>query len=206
MVYQDKGSKMQMNTTGYLNANKNALQNSTLYNNSEKLSQKQPQQKEELTAQEHIEKSAVEVSLSMNAQIVLFSMNSGDKIKDNTSAQKDILSFLSGESISEDFNLKNTGYEGKPITELSVEEATELIDDDGFFGIEKTSQRVANFVFNFSGDDIELLEKGREGIVTGYNEAQEMWSGELPQISVDTQAKTLELIDARIAELKDQNK
>ncbi len=197
---------MQMNTTGYLNANKNALQNSTLYNNSEKLSQKQPQQKEELTAQEHIEKSAVEVSLSMNAQIVLFSMNSGDKIKDNTSAQKDILSFLSGESISEDFNLKNTGYEGKPITELSVEEATELIDDDGFFGIEKTSQRVANFVFNFSGDDIELLEKGREGIVTGYNEAQEMWSGELPQISVDTQAKTLELIDARIAELKDQNK
>ena len=194
---------MQMNTTGYLNANKNALQNSTLHNNSEKLSQKQPQQKEEPTAQEYIEKSAVEVSLSMNAQIVLFSMNSGDKIKDNTSAQKDILSFLSGESISEDFNLKNTGYEGKPITELSAGEATELIGNDGFFGIEKTSQRVADFVFNFSGDAIELLEKGREGIVTGYNEAQEMWGGELPQISVDTQAKTLELIDARIAELKD---
>jgi hypothetical protein len=29
-----------------------------------------------------------------------------------------------------------------------------------------------------------------------------MWGGELPEISYKTQAKTLELIDAKIAELK----
>ena len=29
-----------------------------------------------------------------------------------------------------------------------------------------------------------------------------MWGGELPEISYKTQARTLELIDARIAELK----
>ncbi|HAT86511.1 MAG TPA: enoyl-CoA hydratase, partial [Rhizobiales bacterium] len=32
--------------------------------------------------------------------------------------------------------------------------------DDGFFGITQTSDRVANFVFSFSGDDIELLLTG----------------------------------------------
>ena len=107
-----------------------------------------------------------------------------------------------GKSNDKSFNLSNTGYEGKPITELSTDEATALISENGFFGVSQTSQRVANFVLSFSGDDLEKLEKGREGIIKGFEEAQEMWGGELPQISYDTQAKTLELIDAKIAELK----
>jgi len=32
-----------------------------------------------------------------------------------------------------------------------------------------------------------------------------MWGGELPQISHDTQAETLALIDARIAEIKGES-
>lgn len=187
---------MQINSNGYTQANEKALQNATVQQNSNSGKDKK------LSIEEQIEKSAVEVSLSMNAQIILFSMDAGDKIKNNTDAQKSILDFLSGNSDNENFNLANTGYEGKPITKLSVDEANDLISDEGFFGISKTSQRVADFVFNFSGDDLEKLEKGREGIVRGFEEAQEMWGGELPQISYDTQAKTLDLIDAKIAELK----
>lgn len=100
-------------------------------------------------------------------------------------------------------SLKDIGYEGKPITELTTGEATELISEEGFFGIEQTSQRVANFVFNFSGEDLEILEQGREGIVQGFEEAKKMWGDELPQISHDTQAKTLELIDLKIQEIRD---
>lgn len=187
---------MQITSNGYTQANEKALQNATLQQNSSSDKDKK------LTLEEQLEKSAVEVSLSMNAQIILFSMNASDKIKDNTEAQKSILNFLSGNSDDSSFNLANTGYEGKPITELTSDEATALISDNGFFGITQTSQRVADFVLNFSGDDLEKLEKGREGIIQGFEDAQKMWGGELPQISYDTQAKTLELIDAKIAELK----
>ncbi|MEA1914045.1 MAG: hypothetical protein U9N30_01900, partial [Campylobacterota bacterium] len=181
---------MQVGGNGYDNANANALSNAMMHKDGEKLGK----ETDSSSVEDQINKSAVEVSISMNAQIVLFSMNSGDLVKDNTLAQQNVLSFLSGAEVDGQLSLKDLGYEGKPITELSVSEATALIGDDGFFGIEQTSQRVADFVFNFSGDDIELLEKGREGIVQGFNEAQEMWGGDLPQISHDTQAKTLELI------------
>ncbi len=193
---------MQIGSNGYENANINGLKNAMMHQNNGKLEKSEENSSKELSVEEQISKSAVEVSISMNAQIVLFSMNSGDQIKDNTSAQKDILSFLSGTNVSDDFNLANTGYDGKPITELSADEATELIGDNGFFGIDQTSQRVADFVFAFSSDDVSILEKGREGIVQGFEEAEKMWGGKLPEISYVTQAKTLELIDEKIAELK----
>ena len=55
----------------------------------------------------------------------------------------------------EDFQnfLQDIGYNGKPIAELSKEEAAELVSEDGFFGIEKTAQRIADFVINGSGND-----------------------------------------------------
>jgi hypothetical protein len=193
---------MQIGTTGYEKANLNALQNANINPQENKeLNTNQKGQKEP-SLEEQINKSAVEVSLSMGAQIILLMMDSQQKASSNTSAQKDILDFLSGKKVSEDFNLANTGYTGKPITELTKEEATELVGDDGFFGIEKTANRVADFVFSFSGDDLEKLEAGRKGIVQGFEDAQKMWGGELPEISHKTQAKTLELIDAKIAELK----
>lgn len=188
---------MQINSNGYTKANESALQNAYMQ-------EKTPSNKDnkELSVEEQINKSAVEVSLSMNAQIILFAMDAQQQSSNNTKAQSSILDFLSGKKVEGELSLKDIGYEGKPITELSPEEATELIGEEGFFGIDKTSQRVADFVFNFAGDNIDILEKGREGIVQGFEDAQKMWGGELPEISYKTQAKTLELIDAKLAELK----
>lgn len=157
---------------------------------------------QELTVEEQINKSAIEVTLSMNAQIILFAMDAQQLSKDNAKAQTNILNFLSGKKVEGELSLKDIGYEGKPITELSSQEASELVSEEGFFGVNKTSQRVADFVFGFAGDDLSILEKGREGIVQGFEDAKKMWGGELPEISYKTQAKTLELIDAKIAELK----
>ncbi|MDB2405360.1 hypothetical protein N9W00_00300 [Arcobacteraceae bacterium] len=195
---------MQINSNGYTQANEKALQNATLHQNKNESNSTQDKT-QVLSIEEQIDKSAVEVALSMNAQIVLLSLDTADKIKGNTDAQKAILDFLSGKSEDKEFNLSNIGYEGKPITELSTEEATELIGEEGFFGINQTSQRVADFVLNFSADDLEKLEKGREGIVQGFEDAKEMWGDDLPEISYKTQTRTLELIDAKIAELKNND-
>ena len=157
---------------------------------------------EKLTVEEQINKSAVAVSISMAAQIILLSMESEDKASANVNAQKSILYFLSGKEVSDDFKLSNTGYDGKPITELSQEEAEDLVSDDGFFGVTQTSQRVADFAINLSGNNLENLEASKEGIIKGFEDAKKMFGGELPKISYQTQTRTLELIDKKIAELK----
>jgi len=181
--------------------------NNNVNNNSSKNTKESSSKSEEkLSLEEEINKSAVEVSLSVGAQLILLSMEAEDTTSANTNAQKDVLDFLAGKEVSDDFKLSNTGYEGKPISELSQEEAEDLISDEGFFGVKQTSQRVADLAFHISGDDVEKLEASREGVVKGFEDAEKMWGGELPEISYKTQERTLELIDKRIAELKGQTK
>ena len=93
------------------------------------------------------------------------------------------------------------GYTGKPIADMTPEEAKELVSEEGFFGVKQTSQRVADFVISGSGNDLERLKAGREGVIRGFEEAEALWGGKLPDISYETQARTLALIDERIAEL-----
>ncbi len=195
---------MQVDKTGYEQAS--TLYNSMLKNKGlEKASQKDEKFLQEKTLEEEMNNSAVKVSISMNAQIILFAFDSGKLAKDNLLTQGEVFDLLSGKEIKGKFSLADLGYDGKPITKLSESEAKELVSDEGFFGITQTSDRVSNFVFNFSNDNIKLLEKGRAGIVKGFEEAEKLWGGELPEISYKTQERTLELIDKRIEELKSKN-
>jgi len=97
----------------------------------------------------------------------------------------------------EDFQsfLTDIGYEGKPIAELSQDEAAALVSEDGIFGIQQTSERVANFVINGAGGDEDLLRAGREGMIQGFKEAEQMWGGELPEISQKTMKAAIEMVD-----------
>jgi hypothetical protein len=160
------------------------------------------QQNESTDLVKVMEESAVEVSLSMGAQVILAMMEATQTVKDNSAGQKTVLDFLAGKVISDDFNLANTGYEGKPIDQLSKEEATALVEGEGFFSVTSTSNRVADFVIGLAGDDLENLEKVREGIIQGFEDAKKLWGGELPEISYETQNRTLELIDQKIEALK----
>ena len=167
------------------------------------------QKSQEKSLEQTINESAVKVSISMNAQYVLFAMNASSVNEGNTLTQatlsgnqQEVLDFLSGKETKSGMSLKNIGYEGKPITELTQDEAKDLVDENGFFGVTQTSDRVENFVFSFAGDDLELLQKGREGIVQGFEEAKKMFGGELPEISYKTQERTLALIDEKMNSLK----
>ncbi|MCT7629153.1 hydrogenase-4 component G [Aliarcobacter butzleri] len=165
----------------------------------------------EKSLEEIVNDSATKVAISMNAQYILFEMNASNVTKTNslaqfgltglTSDQNDVLSFLNG-GTSDGLTLSDLGYQGKPILQLSQDEATELVSEDGFFGVTQTSDRVAGFVLSFAGDDLELLQKGREGIVKGFEEAEKLFGGQLPEISYKTQERTLALIDEKIKSLK----
>lgn len=97
--------------------------------------------------------------------------------------------------------LKDIGYEGKPIAELSQDEAAQLVAEDGFFGVEQTSNRISDFVINSSGGDEKLMRAGREGMFLGFQQAQEMWGGELPEISQKTMQEAIEKVDKAMIEL-----
>lgn len=96
---------------------------------------------------------------------------------------------------------KSVGYDGKDIASLDQDEAKALIGEDGFFGITNTANRIADFVLNGAGDDLEMLKAGREGVLEGFKEAERLWGGKLPEISQQTIQKTLATIDERIAKL-----
>jgi len=88
----------------------------------------------------------------------------------------------------------------KPFESLTTDEAVQLVSDEGFFGVEATAQRLADFVLNGGGEDPERLKAGREGIIKGFNEAKAMWGEELPDISVKTLDSALQKIDAALSE------
>lgn len=198
--------QIQNSTNQALNAFK---QNSA--SNVDEGSKEQVAPKTEKSVEEIINNSAAKVAISMNAQYILFEMNAKAMAAGNSvgqaglNASKDqqsVLDFLSGKGKINDMSLEDIGYKGKPIMDLSPQEATDLVSENGFFGITQTSDRVSNFVFSFAGDDLEKLQKGRDGIVKGFEEANKMFGGNLPEISYKTQERTLALIDAKIESLK----
>jgi len=97
--------------------------------------------------------------------------------------------------------LKDIGYNGKKIADLSQDEAKELVSEDGFFGIDQTSQRIADFVIKGANGDEDLLKAGLEGIMQGFDEAEKIWGDTLPDISYKTIDKAKELITKHMAEL-----
>ena len=110
-------------------------------------------------------------------------------------APKNLSEILSG------LDFASIGYNGKSLNELSSDEANNLISENGFFGIANTADRIASFVLNGAGDDVEKLKAGREGAAKGFEDAKKIWGGELPEISQKTIEKTLETLDKKIAEL-----
>lgn len=91
--------------------------------------------------------------------------------------------------------LKDIGYGGKPIAELSQDEAAKLVSEDGIFGIKQTSERIANFVINGANGNEDLLRAGREGMLEGFKQAEAIWGGKLPEISQKTMQAATEMVD-----------
>lgn len=150
---------------------------------------------------EEIKKEAQKLSASniMMEYTLQFQLNITQTTQGNLSTQSALEDPGKLNEILRGIDYKAIGYTGKPINELNPEEAKELISKDGYFGVAKTSKRLAEFVLKGSGGDLDLLQKGREGILRGYQQAERLWGGKLPEISQETLAKALEKIDEAIA-------
>ena len=70
------------------------------------------------------------------------------------------------------------------------------IAENGFWGVEATSDRILDFAKALTGGDPDKIEEMREAFEKGFQQATETWGGELPEISLKTYDATLAKFDA----------
>lgn len=70
------------------------------------------------------------------------------------------------------------------------------IAEDGYWGVEATSDRILDFAKALTGGDPDKIEEMRDAFQKGFKQATETWGDELPEISQKTYAATMEKFDA----------
>ncbi|MBM9616504.1 hypothetical protein JWJ90_19750 [Desulfobulbus rhabdoformis] len=83
---------------------------------------------------------------------------------------------------------------------IEPEQAQELISEDGYFGVEKTSERIFQFAIGIAGGDTSRIEAIKEGIDQGFAAAKEAFGDWLPDISYDTYDAVMEKLDNWVAQ------
>jgi hypothetical protein len=81
-------------------------------------------------------------------------------------------------------------------------QARELISDDGFFGVQQTSDRIFKLAIGIAGGDTSRIDAIKEGIDKGFSEAKKAFGNWLPDISYDTYDAVMEKLDNWVAESK----
>ncbi len=84
--------------------------------------------------------------------------------------------------------LISTGETEINLETLTPEAANELVSEDGYFGVENTSQRIVDFAINAFGNDPAKLTQMKDAIERGFQEAADAFGGKLPDISHQTYA------------------
>ena len=69
------------------------------------------------------------------------------------------------------------------------------IAEDGYWGVNATSDRIVDFAVALAGDDPEKLEDMRAAFQKGFDQATKTWGGELPDISQRTYDAVMEKFD-----------
>lgn len=91
------------------------------------------------------------------------------------------------------------------VTEESIAQAKEDVAEGGYWSPEKTSDRFIDFAKALSGGDKSKAGLLIDAFKEGYAMAEEMWGGELPEISQKTYDMTLDKFDAWENETDEEN-
>ena len=82
---------------------------------------------------------------------------------------------------------------------MKPKETIESREEDGYWGLGQTSERIYKLALGFAGFDAGKLDNVKEGILTGFEKAKNALGGELPEISQRT-------VDMALKKLNDWGK
>jgi len=88
------------------------------------------------------------------------------------------------------------------VTEAAKLQAQEDISENGYWGVEQTSQRILDFAKALAGNDVSKADELLEAFKKGYKEATGAWGKELPEIS----KKTYDAVEEKFEAWKNENK
>jgi hypothetical protein len=88
------------------------------------------------------------------------------------------------------------------IESLTPEEAQKLVAEDGYFGVEQTSERIFQNAVSIAGGDPARLDAIMQGIEEGFAEAEKAFGGTLPDISYETRDAVMEKLNQWAEESK----
>ncbi len=74
-------------------------------------------------------------------------------------------------------------------------QAEKDIAEDGYWGVQQTSDRIIDFANALTGGDPSKIEEMREAFKKGYKQAEKTWGGQLPDISQRTYDAVMEKFD-----------
>ena len=74
------------------------------------------------------------------------------------------------------------------------------IAEDGYWGVNQTSDRIIQFANALTGGDPDKIEAMREAFKKGYAQAEKTWGGSLPEISQKTYDAVMEKFDKLAAD------
>lgn len=69
------------------------------------------------------------------------------------------------------------------------------IAEDGYWGVEQTSERILDFAKALSGGDSSKAAELKDAFLKGFEQAKKTWGGELPEISQRTYDATVKKFD-----------
>lgn len=130
------------------------------------------------------------------------------KLKADTQARMDQLQNLVSQLISKQTNAYATATdmwqflrEGKFTVDAATKaQAQADIAEDGYWGVNATSDRIVDFAKALTGGDPSKIEKMRDAFKKGYEQAEKTWGGKLPEISQKTYDAVMEKFDKLAAE------
>lgn len=85
------------------------------------------------------------------------------------------------------------------VDDETAAEAAKEVADDGYWGVEQTSERLFSFAKALAGNDPTKADSMMEALQKGYDQAAEQWGGELPEIC----QKTLEATRKKLTDWRD---
>ena len=82
----------------------------------------------------------------------------------------------------------------------TAQEAKDAISEDGYWGVNQTSQRIFDFAVSLSGGDSEKMDKMLAAFEKGFKQATKSWGKALPDIS----SQTYDAVHKKFEEYKNQ--
>jgi len=85
------------------------------------------------------------------------------------------------------------------VDDETAKEAEKEVADDGYWGVEQTSERLFSFAKALAGNDPTKADSMLDALQQGFDEATKCWGGELPELC----QKTLEATKKKLTDWRD---